>query len=190
MREALEIWEFCLPCNSGPYRFQLGVWFSETQFCDSRILRVLSELLSKLSSLLYERYAGPLKPISSFPSLPHPSFSEQLKETNQHKILLIFTKMFNAARTFGHSEPFLLYALDYRCLQILKWSEVKWNEVAQSCPTLCNPMDCSLPGFSFHGIFSRQEYWSGLPFPSPRELPDPEIEPGPLCSTKFSQYLA
>ena len=25
--------------------------------------------------------------------------------------------------------------------------------------------------------FSRQEYWSGLPFPSPRDLPDPEIEP-------------
>ena len=26
-------------------------------------------------------------------------------------------------------------------------------EVAQSCPTLCNPMDCSLPGSSVHGIF-------------------------------------
>ena len=25
--------------------------------------------------------------------------------------------------------------------------------------------------------FSRQEYWSGLPFPSPGDLPDPEIEP-------------
>ena len=27
------------------------------------------------------------------------------------------------------------------------------SEVAQSCPTLCNPVDCSLPGFSVHGIF-------------------------------------
>ena len=27
------------------------------------------------------------------------------------------------------------------------------REVAQSCPTLCNPMDYSLPGFSVHGIF-------------------------------------
>jgi len=27
------------------------------------------------------------------------------------------------------------------------------SEVAQSCPTLCNPMDCSLPGSSIHGIF-------------------------------------
>ena len=28
-----------------------------------------------------------------------------------------------------------------------------WSEVAQSCPTLCNPMDCSLPGSSVGGIF-------------------------------------
>ena len=27
------------------------------------------------------------------------------------------------------------------------------NEVTQSCPTLCNPIDCSLPGSSVHGIF-------------------------------------
>ena len=27
------------------------------------------------------------------------------------------------------------------------------SEVAQSCLTLCNPMDCSLPGSSVHGIF-------------------------------------
>ena len=33
-------------------------------------------------------------------------------------------------------------------------------------PALCDPMDCSQPGSSVHG-FSRQEYWSGLPFPSP-----------------------
>ena len=36
----------------------------------------------------------------------------------------------------------------------------------QSCPTLCNPIDSSLPGFPSLG-FSRQEHWSGLPFPSP-----------------------
>ena len=38
-------------------------------------------------------------------------------------------------------------------------------------------MDCSPPGFSDHGFF-RQEHWSGLPFPSPGDLPDPGIEPG------------
>jgi len=38
--------------------------------------------------------------------------------------------------------------------------------VAQSYPTLCDPMDYSLPGSSVHGIL-QEEYWSGLPFPSP-----------------------
>ena len=32
-------------------------------------------------------------------------------------------------------------------------SEVKGSEVAQSCPTLCEPIDWGLPGFSVHGIF-------------------------------------
>ena len=36
------------------------------------------------------------------------------------------------------------------------------SEVAQSCPTLSDPMDCSPPGSSSMG-FSRQEYWSGVP---------------------------
>ena len=47
---------------------------------------------------------------------------------------------------------------------------------AQSCPTLCDPMDCSPPGSSSIG-FSRQESWSELPFPSPGDLPDPGFEP-------------
>ena len=47
------------------------------------------------------------------------------------------------------------------------WQKVKSErEVAQSCPTLSYPMDCNLPGSSVHGIF-RQEYWSGVPLPSP-----------------------
>ena len=36
--------------------------------------------------------------------------------------------------------------------------------VPQSCRTLCDPMDCSLPGSSIHGFF-RQECWSGVPSP-------------------------
>ena len=46
--------------------------------------------------------------------------------------------------------------------------------VAHLCPTLCNPMDCSPPGSSVE--FPRQEYWSGLPFPPPGDLPNPRIE--------------
>ena len=51
------------------------------------------------------------------------------------------------------------------------------SEVAQSCPTFCNPMDCSLPGSTIHGIFqARILEWVAIP--SPGDLPDPGIEPG------------
>ena len=101
----------------------------------------------------------------------------------------------------------------------------------QSCPTLCDPMDCSPPGSSIHGIFqartlewvaisfsnawkwkvkgkslsrvrlfeapwtaahqaplsmgfSRQEYWSGVPSPSPNNwIPYVKNEFGPLTHT-------
>ena len=56
---------------------------------------------------------------------------------------------------------------------LLKWKE---SEVAQSCPILCNPMDCSLPGSSVPGIFqARVLEW--VTFPSPGDLPNPGIEP-------------
>ena len=76
------------------------------------------------------------------------------------------------------------YSPDYRTfsehsfshgfVSILHESE---SGVAQLCPTVCDPMDCSLPGSPAMG-FSRQEYWSGLPFPSLGDLPNPGIEPG------------
>ena len=49
--------------------------------------------------------------------------------------------------------------------------------VAQSCPTLCDSLDCC-PAGSSSMEFSRQEYWRGYPFPSPEHLPDPRIKPG------------
>ena len=48
--------------------------------------------------------------------------------------------------------------------------------VPQLCPILCNPADCS-PQAPLSVGFPRQESWSGLPFPSPGDLPDPGIEP-------------
>ena len=59
--------------------------------------------------------------------------------------------------------------------------------VAKLCPTLCDPMDCSLPGSSVR--FPRQEYWSGLPFPSPRDLPHPGIKPTSPASQVDSLLL-
>ena len=95
----------------------------------------------------------------------------------------------------------------------VQFSSVQFSSVAQSCPTLCDPMNRSTPGLPItnsrslvkpkivsHSVvsdsatpwgitplaplpmeFSRKEYWSGLPFPSPGNLPDPEIEPGSLA---------
>ena len=46
------------------------------------------------------------------------------------------------------------------------------SEVTQSCPTLCDPMDSSLHQAPPSMGFSRQAYWSGLPFPSPIYIKD------------------
>ena len=48
--------------------------------------------------------------------------------------------------------------------------------VAKSCPNLETPWTSAHQAPLSVG-FSRQEYWSGLPFPSPGDLPDPGIEP-------------
>ena len=52
------------------------------------------------------------------------------------------------------------------CHFLLQCKRVKSeSEVAQSCPTLNNPMDCSLPGLSMHGIFQpRVLGWVGIAF--------------------------
>ena len=48
--------------------------------------------------------------------------------------------------------------------------------VAQSCPILCDPMDCSPARLLCPWGFSRQEYWSGFPCPPPGDLPNPRIK--------------
>ena len=53
--------------------------------------------------------------------------------------------------------------------------------VTESCLTVVTPwtVACQAP----HSMgFSRQEYWSGLPFPIPLDLPDPGIKPTSLTS--------
>ena len=47
-------------------------------------------------------------------------------------------------------------------------------QLAQSCLTLCNPMDVAC--LALYKELPRQEYQSGLPFPSPGDLSDPEIK--------------
>ena len=60
----------------------------------------------------------------------------------------------------------------------------------QSCLTLCDPMDCSLPGSSLGTFFSRQKYWSGLPCPPPGDLPDPGFKLASLLSSALAGMQA
>ena len=56
----------------------------------------------------------------------------------------------------------------------------KESEVAQSCPTLVTPWTVACQASLFMG-FPRQEYWSGLPFSFPGDLPNLGIEPRSLA---------
>ena len=57
------------------------------------------------------------------------------------------------------------------------------SEVTQSCPTLSNPMDCSLPDCSFHGIFQARVLELGaIAFSVPSFLPDTKL----LVENSFS----
>ena len=51
----------------------------------------------------------------------------------------------------------------FHCSPCERWKVE--SEISQSCPTFCNPMDCSLPGFSIHGIFqARVLEWVAISF--------------------------
>ena len=67
------------------------------------------------------------------------------------------------------------------CHFLLQCMKVKSeSEVAQSCPTLSNPMDCSLPDSSVHGIFqARVLEWGAIAF-----------SPLTLCHCKDSRVLS
>ena len=54
-------------------------------------------------------------------------------------------------------------------------------KLLQSCPSLCNPVDCRPPGSSVHGILqARILEWVAMP--PPGDLPDPTIKPVSLMS--------
>ena len=58
----------------------------------------------------------------------------------------------------------------------------------QSCPTLCDPMDCS-PQAPLSMGFSRQEYRSGFPCPPPGDLQDPGVRSASLMSSALAGWF-
>ena len=75
-------------------------------------------------------------------------------------------------------------------LRILGMSAAAAAKLLQSCPTLCDPIDCILQASSVHGIL-QEEYCSGLPCPPPGDLPDMGIKLTSLTSPALaSEFFA
>ena len=99
-----------------------------------------------------------------------------IPETNTtlyiHSTAIFFCKSVNG-------EKYTMLTLTERKKRVGEKSEVKWSEVKllsrvrlfATWWTVAYQAPLSMG-------FSRQKYWSGLPFPSPGDLPDPGIEPG------------
>ena len=107
--------------------------------------------------------------------------------TNQKKknfchclcLLLLLLSHFNRVRlcvtpqTTAHQAPLSLDSpgknTGVGCHFLLQCMKVKSkSEIVQSCPTLSDPMDCSLPGSSIHGIFqARVLEWGAIAFSVP-----------------------
>ena len=83
-------------------------------------------------------------------------------------VCCLFTQGLNKASTYLN----VSYYPKSRITMILVLKELWWfycteseSEVSQLCPALCDPMDCSLPGFSVHGIFqARILEWVAISF--------------------------
>ena len=52
--------------------------------------------------------------------------------------------------SFLASSHFWIFTIKYCCCIVIFSCSVQFNSVAQLCPTLCDPMDCSMPGFHVH----------------------------------------
>ena len=75
--------------------------------------------------------------------------------------------------------------IQYTCWQ----SEVKESEVAQSCPTLCDPMDCSLSGSSIQGIFqARVLEWIAISFSRGSSQPRNRTRVSCIAGTFFTDW--
>ena len=79
---------------------------------------------------------------------------------------MIIAALFTTVRKWKHCLCPLLEDEQTKCsLDVQQNEKGKESEVAQSCPTLCDPMDCSLPGSFVNGIFqARVPEWVAISF--------------------------
>ena len=88
----------------------------------------------------------------------------QIKPQLSQVFFFFFLPTFTCLSTLVTS--YLKYLLCTLSIRFIQGPEAAAAKSLQSCPTLCDPMDGRPPGTPSLG-FSRQEHWSGLPFPSP-----------------------
>ena len=63
------------------------------------------------------------------------------------------------------------------------------NEVSQSCPTLCNPVDCSLPASSLHGILqTRILEWVAISFARGSSRPSDQTQDSCIVGRHFNLW--
>ena len=92
----------------------------------------------------------------------------------------------------GYDQSIFIY-VRYRNLHEIHVPVLEWSilcSVTWSCPILCNPASLTIACQAPLSVgFSRQERWSGLPFPSPGDLSDPGVEPAsptsPVLAGRF-----
>ena len=98
---------------------------------------------------------------SNFPSFNYVPFSQKTSHCTAYQILFFPCNFFSF---LTHSQlSFLLPGIDFS----LNFHESEKSESVstQLCPTLCDPMNCSLPGYSVHGILqARLLEWVAIPF--------------------------
>ena len=74
-------------------------------------------------------------------------------------------------------------------LHVQKLIGESWSEVAQSCPTLCDTMDCSLPGSSAHGIFQATALeWSAISFAKGSSQPRDRTRVSRIVDRRFTLW--
>ena len=85
-----------------------------------------------------------------------------------------------AAQFFPHYCPSCIYTELFRTME---------SEVTQLCPTLCDPMDCSLSGFSVQGIFqARVLEWVTISFSTGSSQPTDRTQVSCIASRRFSLW--
>src|SRR5574339_127357 len=77
-----------------------------------------------------------------------------------------------------------LYMTTGKTIALTRWI---FSSVAQSCPTLCNPMDCSLPGSSVHGIFQAIVLeWIAISFSRGSSCPRDQTQVSRIVDRRFT----